>query len=110
MGDLFHRRANERRQAFPFRLPNDAQPATKISRRIHGRIIRERTADFREPMIERKVMTSHFRVTAVHAQDFAALFRVDWLVADCPYKSITGLPPMKNLAGAERDRQIEIRR
>jgi hypothetical protein len=24
MRDLFHRRANERRQAFPFRLPNDA--------------------------------------------------------------------------------------
>ena len=41
MSDLFHRRTDERGQTFPFRLPNDSQTATKFSRCIHGRVVRE---------------------------------------------------------------------
>src|SRR5205823_13943540 len=61
MRDLFHRRTDERGQAFPFRLTNDPQPATKISRRDHDRIVRERRTDFRERMIEPEVMRDHCR-------------------------------------------------
>jgi len=39
--DLFHRRTNERRQTFPFRLTDDSQSAAKFLRRAHDRIIRQ---------------------------------------------------------------------
>src|SRR6266480_7050122 len=56
MRDLFHRRTDERREAFPFWLTNNAQPATKITGCDHDPIVRERRTDFRERMIEREIM------------------------------------------------------
>ena len=60
MRNLFHRRTNERRQTFPFRLANDAQAAAKIARFIHYQIARKGTANFLKRMIEREIIRDHF--------------------------------------------------
>src|SRR5713101_7939316 len=54
--DLFHRRANESRQAFPFWLANDAKTSTKSLRHVHRRVVWKRSADFGQRMIEREIM------------------------------------------------------
>src|SRR6266436_4605710 len=98
VGHLFHRRTDEGGETFPFRLPNDPQAATKISRCIHHRIVRERGADFRQRMIEREVMRDdsgeHPRLAcrlrrraATNFQNATALFYVNWQIPNGPHKS-----------------------
>src|SRR4029453_3015687 len=58
--NLFHRRTDERGKAFPFRLSNDPEAAAKTSRRIHPRVVRKRSANGCERMIEREIMRDDF--------------------------------------------------
>src|SRR6266850_228844 len=59
MRHLFHRRTDERSQTLPFRLANDSQAATKIARFIHDRIVGKRSANVRQRMIKREIMSDH---------------------------------------------------
>ncbi len=123
MRDLLHRRANERRQTFPLWLSDNPEPATKISRRIHGRIIRQRGADLREWVIEREVtrdrgmgiLPMFFQTSAgsrchCGAQHLAALLNMNRLILDRPDKPAVDLLPMKDLTRIECLLEIEIGR
>src|SRR5439155_694195 len=96
------------RQTFPLWLSDNPEPATKISRRIHGRIIRQRGADLREWVIEREVTRDRgmgilpmFSQTSAGsrchcgAQHLAALLNMNRLILDRPDKTRgMGILPM----------------
>src|SRR6185436_18966928 len=111
---LFHRRTDERGQAFPFWLPNDPQPATKITGSIHRRVIGKRSANGRERMIESEIMCDDSgerrRLAIADFQRLATLFHVNRDVPDRPRKSVVDFVPMKDLPRVERHREIEVRR
>ena len=129
MRHLFHRRANECGETFPFRLPDDPQSPTKIARSIHHGIPGKRIANFSERMIEREVSphqalnwtgellrtrppTRRRRSSALHqhSQRVAALLDINSAITNRSHKSVTGILPMKHLAGIKRLLEIEIRR
>ena len=123
MRNLFHRRTNECRQAFPFRLTNDSEAATKIARCVHERVGRKRGANLIQRMIEREIMRNrgmyilrisprtlagsrcHFR-----AQDTPSLFYVSGAILYRPAKTGASSFPMKDLARIQCHREIEMRR
>src|SRR6202035_2384240 len=110
MLDLFHRRADKGGETFPARLPNNSQAATVSARRLHQRIVWKRSADFREPMIQREIIADQVRASFCYPQRIAALFRIYWPISNRAVKSVVDRFPMKHLAGIERHCEIEIGR
>src|SRR5438105_5596759 len=120
MPDLFHRRGDEGGETLPFWLPNDAQTATIITRRLHRGIVRERSADFLERVIERKVVCDDSgerrslacwrrRLAFANFQNIPMLLHVNGSPANLSKKSRSRFLPMKHLAGIQGEREIEIR-
>src|SRR5437868_2747878 len=109
MGDLFHGGANKGRQAFPLRLTNDSQAATKFTRRIHRRIRWKGRANLIQPMIEREIICYRLRQHPGEAQRLAILFDVNCRLTDGSDKSTALFLPVKNLTGIERHCEIKIR-
>src|ERR1043166_1923158 len=107
MRDLFHRRADEGSETFPFWLPNDSQPAAKLPRGGHNRIVWKRRADFSQWMIEREIMPQQFLIAIRHYQ-IATLLNVTRPIADCADKSVARFFPMKDLTRSQRHRQVEL--
>ena len=60
-------------------------------------------------MIEREIIADEFDATAAHLQRTATLLHLERFIADRSEKAVVDLVPMKDLAGIERHRQIEIR-
>jgi hypothetical protein len=119
MRDLFHRRADKSGETFPARLPNNSQAATVSARRLHQRIVWKRSADFREPMIQREIMRGNSRERSppvygrrrpatADFQKIPVLLHINWSIANRAAKSIADSFPMKYLARIEGHRQIEI--
>jgi hypothetical protein len=61
-------------------------------------------------MIESEIVPDQFLRSACKLQHFARLFYIDWLRADRSDEPAVNLFPMKDLAGIERAREIEIGR
>src|SRR5438046_5048010 len=60
-------------------------------------------------MVKREIITDQFLWAATSTQDFAGLFYIDSALANCSDKSTIDLFPVKDLAGVEGHREIEIR-
>src|SRR5947199_4487599 len=60
-------------------------------------------------MVKREIITDQFLWAATYTQDFAGLFYIDSALANCSDKSTIDPFPVKDLAGVEGHREIEIR-
>src|SRR3989442_1391444 len=60
-------------------------------------------------MVKREIITDQFLSAATYTQDFAGLFYIDSALANCSDKSTIDPFPVKDLAGVEGHREIEIR-
>src|SRR6478736_3441603 len=99
MHHLFHRRANECGETFPLRLPDDPEPATKITRSVHHRILRKRIANLRQRMIQGTVTRDNsgertrlacrfWRPAKTNFQSTTALFDIHRQIANRSDKSV----------------------
>ncbi len=69
------------------RLANDAQSAAKFRRALHRGVVRERSADFCQGMIEGEIMRRHFGRRAANFQRVPALLDVNRPLSDRPEKA-----------------------
>jgi len=115
---LFHRRTDKGGQTFPSWLSNNPKAATKIARRIHDRVARQRPADFLEGMIEREVTRNDLgsrarlacwfrRLAKTNFQNVPALLHVNRAIANHPVKTVADFFPVKYLAGIQGHSQVE---
>ena len=77
---------------------------------MHRGIIRKGAADFREWVIEREIVSDNLRGRAGKEKPASTLLHVNAGRADRPRIAVAAFFPMKDLAGIERAREIEIRR
>jgi hypothetical protein len=98
---LLQRGCNESRDAFPWRLPDHAQPTGKIQRGLHRFIRRESCLDLLERMIQREVMPHHARAYSAETQHVATLFQQAGLISDRSRPSVAMPPPVEHLAAGE---------
>jgi hypothetical protein len=61
-------------------------------------------------MVKREIMTDQFLWAATYAQDFSPLLNIDRTLANRSDESTINLFPVKDLAGVEGHREIEVRR
>jgi hypothetical protein len=108
--DLLHRGSDERRKAFPMRLPNDAQAPAELRCLFHGRIIGKRSGDLAERMIEGKIARDRFAESGWNEQLGSALLNVRGMVADRSDPARAIPHPMKDLPTAKRLFEVEIGR
>ena len=79
---LFHRRGDKCRQTFPARLSNDPQAPAKSAGCAHRGIVRERTADLPERMVQREIACDNSRRRAGEEETIALLLHVNAVRAD----------------------------
>ena len=110
MRDLFHRGGDEGGEAFPRGLSENAHPGGEVARGIHGGVVGECGADFRERVIEGEVVADECFSAARDEELIAALFDVAGKVADHPDVSEAMRPPVEDLTAFQAMSKVERRR
>src|ERR1700689_3684601 len=106
---LLERRSEKGGQAFPPRLPNDAQASTIFQGHLDRRIVRKSFQNFRERMVQCQVASGQRAFSCVHPDRWTRLLQVNELLSDRPDIPFPASRPVKYLSGIERFLKVEFR-